>query len=118
MVPVVKKQLSWNTFIMALAYVESKWNDTVVNPLSGATGFLQLTEVYVDQINIWGYNYSYEDRFNRGKSIEMFEITNKILNPQKDFHLALVIHNPKATIKYHNAVMQKYESLKSKYERR
>jgi hypothetical protein len=109
--PILQQEKEWDLFIKAIGFVESSWNDFAVNESSGASGYLQLTEIYVDQINFWGYNYSYEDRFNRNKSIEMFEITNKILNPERDFHLALVIHNPNGGLVYHNSVMEKYKEL-------
>ncbi len=109
--PVIRQQENINKFIKALAFVESSWNDSIVNPNTDAVGYLQITPIYVDQLNEWGYNYTYEDRFDRYKSIEMFKNTNKILNPEWDLHLALVIHNGRASYAYHQAVFDFYNKL-------
>ncbi len=115
-VPIIKKEDNWNTFIKALIYIESKNNDNAVNEYTDAVGCLQITKIYVDQLQKWGYNYTYDDRYNRQKSIEMFNITNIILNPDKDLHFALVIHNGRASYNYHLAVFNKYNQLMKQNE--
>lgn len=105
---------NWNIFIQALISVESGGNDFAVG-FSDDTGSLQITPVYLEDANrILGYRrYELSDRFNRQKSIEMFNIINDFYNPGRDFNLALKIHNPRAPLEYHLAVINKYKELKN-----
>lgn len=104
----------WNTFITALAWVESRWDDNAVSPKQ-AVGYLQLTPILVKDANrIVGNNtYTLENRNDRDLSIEMFNIIMDKYNPQHDKQLAIKIWNPYAKVSYHRAVMRKYEELKS-----
>lgn len=100
----------WDLFIEAIIEKESSNNDLAIGAKNDV-GCLQLTPIYVQECNcILGYDkYSLEDRFNRQKSIEMFNVMNSRYNPNKDFHMALKLHNPQAPISYHRQVLAIYE---------
>ena len=86
----------WDRLVEALIKVESNGNESAVNP-SGASGVLQLMECYVDEVNrIGGTDYTYEDRFDKAKSIEMFNLYNQYYNPEHDIYEAIRRHNPGA----------------------
>lgn len=104
----------WATFITALAWVESRWNDNAESPKE-AVGYLQLTPILVKDANrIAGKElYSLDCRTDRNKSIEIFNVIMENYNPQHDMQYALKIWNPYAKVSYHRAVMKKYNELKS-----
>ena len=103
----------WNTFITALAWVESRWNDNAESPKQ-AVGYLQLTPIIVKDANrIVGHEeFSLDSRNDREQSIEIFNIIMDNYNPQHDMQYALKIWNPYAKVSYHRAVMRKYNELK------
>ena len=70
--------INMTNLIEALITVESNGNPYALSKDSTCVGVLQIKEIVVDDCNeylkIKGINkrYSYEDRYNRNKSIEMF----------------------------------------------
>ena len=108
------EEQDWSTFITALAWVESRWNDNAESPKE-AVGYLQLTPILVKDVNriVGKEAYTLEERTDRKKSIEMFNIIMDNYNPQHDMQYALKIWNPYAKVSYHRAVMKKYQELKS-----
>ena len=71
----------WDDFpssstISALIFVESSYNDSAYNSSEDAVGCLQIRKTMVNDINRILKNnfYSYEDRWDRDKSIEMLKI--------------------------------------------
>lgn len=102
------QECSWNDFINALIWVESKGVcDTVGS--KDDVGVLQIRKPIVDDCNrILGYNrFTYEDRLDSLKSVEMFNIIQGHYNPTHDKHFALKIWNSKAPISYHRKVFKK-----------
>ena len=71
---------TWNDFVSAVIYVESRGNDSAYNTKEDAAGCLQIRPIMVREINRklrkWNapFRYTLDDRWNREKSIEMFEI--------------------------------------------
>ena len=70
-----------NTVIMhlllvAMAFAESSLDPTKVNPVCGGTGFLQITQIMLDDVNrIVGYErWEPEDRFDIIQSYEMAHV--------------------------------------------
>ena len=94
----------WQLLTYALIWQESKG----INP-----NCLQITEIYVKELNNRGYDFVYSDVFNREKSIEMFNAYNEIYNPNKDIIRAIELHNPKASSKYLRDVLLKFNTLKN-----
>lgn len=106
--------VDWELFTLALILHESKGDDNAVGK-TGDAGCLQITAIYVKDANrILGYErYTLADRFDREKSIEMFNIVQEHYNPGKDPHLALKLHNPLAPVTYHEQVMAIYGVLEA-----
>lgn len=62
-------------FYRAIAWVESRNNDNAIGDGGRAVGRYQLWKVYVDDVNrISGRSYTYDDRCDAGKSLEMVKI--------------------------------------------
>ena len=80
----------WNTLIMAIAKTESEF-DFKAKGSSNDLGLLQITEVYVKDVNrILGKNvYRHKDAFKPKKAIEMFNIIQNNYNPKKDAKKAI-----------------------------
>lgn len=96
----------WDSLISALIHVESNGNDNAINPTSGASGCLQLMPIFVDEVNrVALTSYTYDDRFDREKSIEMFNEYQAHYNPERDIHEAIRRHNPTAGEWYYNRVI-------------
>lgn len=102
------KECEWDNFIKALIWVESEDNCEAVGKLDDV-GVLQIRKVIVDDCNrILGYDkFSYEDRKDSLKSVEMFNIIQGYYNPEKDMHFALKLWNSKAPVSYHKKVFKK-----------
>ncbi|MGB1269882.1 MAG: hypothetical protein ACPG45_09095 [Flavobacteriaceae bacterium] len=71
---------TWDDFIEAVIYVESRGSDDAYNIKEQAAGCLQIRPIMVREINRklskWNapFRYTLDDRWNREKSIEMFNI--------------------------------------------
>lgn len=63
-------------FYRAIAWVESRNNDRVIGDGGNAVGRYQLWKIYVDDVNRirGGSYYSYEDRYDASKSLEMVKV--------------------------------------------
>lgn len=110
------KDIQWRCLIESLIYVESKGNDSIVGSHQDV-GCLQETPIFISEANrIIGSNvYNLDDRYNRQKSIEIFEIIQKHHNPDKSIKKAIKLHNPKALKTYKDSVMCKYHKLLKQY---
>lgn len=104
----------WEIFTEALIWVESKGDEKSVGKKDDI-GVLQITPILLQDCNrILGYDkYSLNDRYDRGKSIEMFNLIQDHYNPQHDFHWALKIWNCHAPQSYHRKVMDKFNEIKN-----
>jgi|TARA_A100001515_G_scaffold140417_1_gene136091 hypothetical protein len=76
--------------ISALIFVESSGNDSAYNASEDAVGCLQIRKTMVDDINRILKNkiYTYSDRWNRTKSIEMLKIYCNHYNLNTPEHIA------------------------------
>ena len=88
----------WDSLKRALIAVESEGNDLAYNEASGATGCLQITDIYVQEVNrlLNEDRYTMDDAYDRAKSLEMFEVYQGAKNPDKDIRKAIKLHNPGA----------------------
>jgi hypothetical protein len=108
----------WEILIHALIMTESRGNDTIVGKHNDG-GCLQITPIYVEEVNRIlvlsnkQKRYTLKDRFNRKKSIEMFEIIQHYYNPKKDIYKAIKLHNPLASEEYKFTVLYYFEKLKN-----
>lgn len=99
----------WALFTQALIDVESGGNDTIVGEHHDG-GCLQITPIAIKEANriLGREEYTLSDRFNRARSIEVFNVIQGFYNPDHDLHFALKIHNPRASINYHKKVIEAY----------
>lgn len=83
------------TLIEAIIEVESENDPLSYNSYEGAAGLLQIRHIMVREVNRFvGYKkYTYRDRWDRNKSIEMFIIYQNNLNPKWDFEKAARLWN-------------------------
>lgn len=110
----------WEIMILSIAFYESRCFDDVKNKVSSATGVLQLLNEYVDDCNrIAGYNkYSYSDRLNIDKTLEMFNMIQMHYNPEKNIYKAIKLHSvgfAEADANYIDKVMRGMDIIK-RYE--
>lgn len=115
----------WNMFVKAIAFVESGYRERAISKGGGSVGYLQITKVCVRECNnILRRNgsrkkYTYNDRYNKNKSIEMFNIYQNKFNPNHNLEKAARIWNggpgykTKSTNNYWKKVYAKYKKLKS-----
>lgn len=74
------RELNWDDFIESMIWVESRGNDSIIGDNGKAVGCLQIHPIMVREVNrVLRKNkannrYKLDDRYNRKKSIEMFEI--------------------------------------------
>lgn len=102
----VETPSKWDSLISALIDVESNGNPMAVNASSGASGVLQITEIYLRDVNriLKEERYSLDDRFDADKSVEMFMIIQNHYNPERDIDKAIRMHNPGGGDWYYNKV--------------
>jgi len=89
---------TWEQMVLSLIQVESEGNDLAFNETSGASGCLQITDIYIAEVNrlLGEDRYCKDDAFDRTKSLEMFEVYQSNKNPNRDIDTAIRLHNPKA----------------------
>lgn len=112
-VPLDIDSINWNRLISAIIYVESK-NDSMAIGTKNSIGCLQITPIYIEQVNkvLSKKKYKLKDRFNKRKSIEIFNLYQEHFNPEKDVELAIKLHNPRASHLYRDSIMCKYNKIK------
>ena len=109
--PIIRSD--WDLFIEALIFVESGGDEKALSKANDG-GVLQLRPIAVREANrIIGFDvFTDSDRFDRRKSIEIYETIQEYYNPERSFEKALKIHNPNGGKVYRNKVMNKYKQLK------
>ena len=121
-VPQVDLQKKWGAVINAIAMVESQGHPKAVSKNGLYVGYLQISEILVRECNrIAGYKkYTYADRYDKQKSINMFidyqEFHNKTGNMEKAIRLwnsgdVNCMMRKARTEGYYKEVMSKYTSL-------
>lgn len=106
--------LQWETMKQALIIMESEGDPNVVGKTQDL-GILQITPIYVEQVNkILGEpRYTLSHRLNVEASLEMFEIYQNHFNPERDIIKAIQLHNPGAGPWYLSQVLDLYNELMS-----
>ena len=114
----------WSLVIDAIAQVESGRNPKVVSKDGTYVGYLQIAPILVKECNrIVGYNkYTYQDRYSKDKSIQMFIDFQEYHNPEGDVEKAIRLWNSgdikcmerkSKTEAYYQKVISKYGSRES-----
>lgn len=107
-----EEMYDWETFIKAIVWVESRGKHDAVGKCDDV-GVLQLRRIMVDEANriIGSNHFTYQDRLDSVKSIEMFNIVQAHRNPNYCLKKAAKIWNPTAGDWYYNKIMDKYNEL-------
>lgn len=114
-----KEELSeWDKLIMAIAFTESRFRDDAVGKANDS-GQLQITEPYVREVNrLYKTEYTLEDAFDFGKSLEMYDLMQQAYNPGKDLEEAIKHHNRspyyRVTVLENLAMIRRYEETRKK----
>lgn len=107
----------WQIMIMAMVGVESEYNAKITN--NGASGYLQITPIYVKEVNNLTdnkYEFDIEHTFNPYRTFHMFEIMNNYHNTERDIDKAIKLHNPGGGEQYKNKVKKRMAQIKA-YEK-
>ena len=90
-VPQVDLQKKWGAVINAIAMVESQGHPKAVSKNGLYVGYLQISEILVRECNrIVGYKkYTYADRYDKQKSIDMFIDYQEYYNPDGNMERAI-----------------------------
>lgn len=115
----------WGAIISAIEQVESSGNANAVSSDGKYVGCLQISKILVRQCNIIaGYNkFSYNDRYSRAKSHEMFIVYQEYYNQEGDVELAIRLWNSgdlkcmvrkRSTDGYYHKVMQQMNQIAKK----
>jgi len=111
----------WSPVIEAIAQVESGGNPKAVSRDGKYVGYLQISTILVRECNrIVGTNrFTYNDRFNKNKSIEMFILFQEHYNSECNIEYAIRLWNSgdlkcmqrkASTNNYYKRVMIHYDS--------
>jgi hypothetical protein len=86
----VVRSIPKNNLIEAIIYVESRGNTNAHNISEDAVGCLQIRPIMLREVNrLLGHNkYKLTDRWNRSKSIEMFNVIREHTTNPTDEKLA------------------------------
>lgn len=107
----------WDKFIEAVIWKESRGNESAIGDNGKAVGVLQIHPIMVREANrilkMLGKDkeYTYEDRYSREKSIEIFKVIQDFHNKSHDFDRALQIWNKNHPDSYKTQIMNKYREL-------
>lgn len=106
------KVYQWHLLIDAMIEKESRGKEDAVGKTNDI-GVLQITPIYVEEVNriLGEQKYTLKDRYDKYKSIEMFNIMNEKHNPDKCFNKAIQLHNPKAPRSYKLDILENYYRL-------
>ena len=79
----------WNNFIQRIIEYETSQSKDLIGDSGLAIGVLQIHPVIIDEVNrISKKQFMYLDRWDKDKSIEIFNIYQDCYNPQHDLVLA------------------------------
>ena len=109
----------WSNVIEAISYVESRHNPRAVSKCGRWVGCLQISKGLVTACNrIVGYKkYTFNDRYSKEKSIEMFYLFQNKYNPTGSIEKGIRMWNGgtgysvKGTNGYYKKVMKKYNEI-------
>lgn len=113
------EHVDWDLFIEAVIWKESRGNENSVGDNGKAVGVLQIHPIMVREANRIlsikniDKEYTYDDRYNREKSIEIFKIVQDYHNKDHNIERALQIWNKNHPESYKTQIVEKYLELKS-----
>lgn len=97
-----KEHITYERLINVIAHIESGQNPNIVSKSGKYVGYLQISKVCVDEANkiLKKKKYTYKDRLNKDKSIEIFHIIQNYHNPKRDVILAIRLWSEGLSAKY------------------
>ncbi len=112
----------WGSLIEAIATIESRKNPKVVSRCGKYVGYLQISKLLVNECNmiLREKKYSYNDRYDKQKSIEMFLVIQDRHNPEGNIEKAIrlwksgdtkCMQRKARTESYYRRVMKIYGTL-------
>jgi len=110
----IEQPIAIDTLLMAVMAVESNFDSMAYNSKENAAGVLQIRPIMVREVNrLLGENkYTLKDRWNKAKSIEMFNVIRSHLKGASDEKIARTWNggyngkNIPQTLQYWNKVKQ------------
>jgi len=111
----VKPKTEWDYLISAIYQLESSSGQQTIGDNGKAVGPFQIHECMVDDVNrIVGYKkFSYQDRYNYNKSLEMFNIYQRFYNPNKNIEAAARMWNGGPTGMKKHTTKKYYKQIKN-----
>lgn len=119
--PLKADNYEWEKLIKAISAVESNHNPKAVSKNGKFVGILQISKGLVDDCNriIGEKKYTYKCRYDKNKSVEMFNIIQSYYNPSKDMVFAIRMwkggpnwkKNTIPTKEYYRKVMNEYRKI-------
>ncbi len=118
----INLEKKWGPVVEAIAQVESEGHPELVSKNGLYVGYLQISKVLVRQVNqILGTKaYTYNDRYDKQKSIEMFIIFQEHYNREGNMEMAIrlwcsgdlrCMSRKRASEGYYRRVMHKYSEM-------
>lgn len=118
----VNLEKKWGAVADAIAQVESEGRADLVSRNGQYVGYLQISKVLVRQCNqILGKKaYTYDDRYDKQKSIEMFIVYQEHFNKEGNMEKAIrlwssgdtrCMNRKRATEGYYRRVMRKFSEM-------
>ena len=120
------KQLKVQFLIESIIQVESNGKHLAINIKEDAVGVFQIRRIMVQEVNrIIGSNtFTFDDRFNPDKSLQMFIIIQGRYNPTMDLEIAARSWNgglrgmsKRTTLPYYYKVKGIFDQKKEEYEK-
>ena len=111
---------NWEILIASIMKIESVFNQNIVSANGQCVGILQITPIVVKDCNRIlkekhsPVRYTLKDRYDKDKSIEMFNIIQEYYNPSQNTEKAIRLWNggsgytKKKTEKYYQKVIKEY----------
>ena len=118
----INLEKKWGAVVEAIAQVESEGHPELVSKNGLYVGYLQISKILVRQVNqILGTKaYTYNDRYDKQKSIEMFIIFQEHYNKEGNMEMAIrlwcsgdlrCMSRKRASDGYYRRVMRKYSEM-------
>lgn len=92
-------KFDWTNVINAIIHIESKGDENAVSKCGNCVGIMQIKKIVVDDCNEYlkmtksKKRFTYNDRYNKEKSMEMFILIQKRYNKQNNVEEAIKIWN-------------------------
>lgn len=103
----ITRAIEWDRFVNALIEVESGGNTNAVGDGGKAVGVLQIQPIYIAELERLGVTgFTLDDRYDRARSIAMFEAMQDLKNPDRNIDAAVQIHNPGGGDRYRGKIFR------------